>query len=189
MKALKTMTAVALIVFAGAAAASAGHKQGYKHRDFAPRHELYDYARVIDVRPIYREVRVSRPLRECREEPVYHTGHGHHKSAGGMLAGGLIGGIIGHQFGKGRGKKVATAVGTLVGAQIGHEAVNGHIDHHGETLVGFEQHCETRHRVVYEEVIDAYDVTYRYRGRTHRIEMPYDPGKRIKMRIQITPVI
>lgn len=189
MKTLKTTLAIALVVFAGAAMAGGGHKHGHKKHDYAPRHDLYDYARVIDARPIYRQVEVSRPVRECWEEPVYHTRHGGHKSASGMLAGGLLGGIIGHQIGDGRGQKVATAVGTLIGAQIGHEAVNGHVQHGYEEIVGYEEHCKTRHQVSYEEVVDGYDVTYKYRGGTYHIEMPYDPGKRIKVRIQISPVI
>ena len=190
MKNFKMTIAVAIIVFTGAVnAGDHGHKHGRKNHDYAPRHDLYDFARVVDVQPIYREVQVSTPVRECWEEPVYHTRHGQHKSAGGMLAGGLIGGIIGHQIGDGRGKKVATAVGTLIGAQIGHEAVNGHVEQQGEILSGYEERCKIRHRVSYQEVVDGYDVTYLYRGKRYHIEMPYDPGKRIKMRIQITPVI
>ncbi len=194
MNKLKTTLAVAILVFAGAAAAGDGdHKKsrshGQKSQDYAAFADYYDYARVIRARPIYREVKVSEPVRECWEEPVYHTRRGGHKSASGMLAGGLIGGIIGNQIGKGRGNKVATAMGTLIGAQIGHEAVNGHSRQHREEVVGYEEHCKTRHRISYEQVVDGYDVTYKYRGRTYHAEMPYDPGKRIKMRIQITPVI
>jgi uncharacterized protein YcfJ len=37
-------------------------------------------------------------------------------------------------------------------------------------------------------VVDGYDVTYKYRGKTHHVVMPYDPGERLKMRISITPV-
>ncbi len=188
MKTLNTTIAVAAIVFASAA--SAGHGSGdYKAHDYAPEIQYFDYARVVSSKPIYREVKVSQPVRECWEEPVYHTRHSAPKSAGGMLAGGLIGGIIGHQFGKGRGRKVATAVGTLVGAHIGHQAVNDHDRGDHEHEVSYEQHCRTREQVSYETVIDAYDVVYKYRGQRHRIEMPYDPGKRIKMRIQVSPVL
>ena len=194
MKKLKTAFAVAILVFAGAAVAGdGGHKKsrshGHKSHDYALETDYYDYARVVRARPIYREIKVSEPVHECWDEPVYHTRHDGHKSASGMLAGGIIGGIIGHQIGKGRGNKVATAMGTLIGAQIGHEAVNGHARKHREKVIGYEEHCETRHRVSYQQVVDGYDVTYKYRGRTYRTEMPYDPGKRIKMRIQITPVI
>ena len=133
MKTLKTMFAVALLVVAGAA--GAGHKHnGHKQYGDSPRHDLFEYAKVVEVRPIYREVKVSRPVRECWEEPVYHTQPQYPKSAGGMLAGGLLGGIVGHQFGKGSGNKVATAVGTIIGAQIGHDAVNGHAQQHSSTV-------------------------------------------------------
>ena len=190
MKNARMKIAVVLLVFAGTAgAAGNGHKYGHDKRSFEQHEELFDYARVVDVQPLYREVRVSEPVRECWDEPVYHTERQHPKSAGGMLAGGLIGGIVGHQIGKGRGQKVATAVGTLIGASIGHDAVNGHGGNYEERVVGYEEHCKTRHRVSYEQVVDGYDVTYKYRGKTRQVVMPYDPGERIKMRIQITPVI
>lgn len=188
MQGRKIGIALALLVFAAAANAGKGHGHGDKHV-LGPRDELYDYARVVDVRPLYREVRAREPVRECWDEPVYHTRSHGHKSAGGMLAGGLIGGIVGHQIGDGRGRRVATAVGTLIGAKIGHDAVNGHDEYHEERIAGYEERCETNYRVSYESVVDGYDVTYKYRGKTYRMEMPYDPGERIKMRIRIEPVL
>jgi uncharacterized protein YcfJ len=188
MKNLKTTIAVMVLIFANAAGAG-NNGNGHKKHGYSPRHDLYEYARVTNVQPIYREVEVSRPVRECWEEPVYHTRSRQQYSAGGMLVGGLLGGIIGHQFGKGRTSKVATVVGTIVGAQIGHNVANGHSEHDTQTVAGYEENCKTRHEVSYEEVIDGYDVTYKYRGSSYQIEMPYDPGKRIKMRIQFAPVI
>jgi len=186
MKNLKTTIAIALLVFSGVA--NAGSRHGHGKHDSIGEQVLYEYAQVLEVRPIYREVKISTPIRECWEEPVYHTRSQPHKSASGMLVGGLLGGIIGHQFGSGRGNKVATAAGTLIGASIGHDAVNGHVQPE-KTLAGYEERCKTRHRVSYEEVLDGYDVSYEYRGRSYRIEMPYDPGEHIKMRIQFAPVI
>jgi uncharacterized protein YcfJ len=107
-----------------------------------------------------------------------------------MAVGGILGGVIGHQFGKGRGNKLATAIGTIIGAQIGHNAVNGNnqsVPQNGYTE--YEQRCSVRHQVSYEEVLEGYQVTYRYQGERYQIKMPYDPGKRIKLRIQIEPVI
>lgn len=186
MKAFKTTALVAILVFAGGVNASEFNHERKQH-NYNVQHDYFDYARVIRVRPIYREVQVSKPVRECWETPVYHTQRQHSNSAGGLLAGGIIGGIIGHQIGKGRGNKVATAVGTILGAQIGHEAVNGHES--SNSVVEYQEHCKTRHQLSYEEVMDGYDVTYKYHGKRYQVEMPYDPGKRIKMRIQFTPVI
>jgi len=185
VKHFKTTIAIALLVFAGVS--NAGGDHGHKKHDSVGQHAMYEYATVLEVHPLYREVKVSTPVRECWEEPVYHTRRPH-KSASGMLVGGLLGGFIGHQFGSGRGNKVATAAGTLIGAHIGHDAVNGHIRPE-KTLAGYEERCKTRHRVHYEDVLEGYDVTYEYRGRQYRIEMPYDPGEHIKMRIQFAPVI
>ena len=78
MKILTTTLAIGLLTLSGAAAAhhKPGHHQGPPARQFEAQHDRYDYAPVVDVRPIYREVEVSRPLRECWDEPVYRNGHG-----------------------------------------------------------------------------------------------------------------
>ncbi len=186
MKTVISTFAIVLLVLSPTLMAD--HKDNKHGRNYhGPQIEHYDFARVIKVRPIYREVRVSNPVRECWDEPVTHTRN--HKSADGMVAGGLIGGIVGHQIGKGRGKKLATAVGAILGAQIGHDAVNGHFKSGQSDYVEYQKHCDTRQQVSYEEVIDGYKVTYRYKGERYKIRMPYDPGKRIKMRIQVSPVI
>ncbi len=187
MKTGKPVLAMILILMSATAMADASHKR-YKNHS---RNMAYDYARVVDVRPIYREVEVSTPIRECWDEPVIQTHGGTgHKSASGMAVGGILGGVIGHQIGKGNGKKLATVVGTILGAQIGHNAVNGNVQSVPQnSYTEYEQRCSVRHQVSYEEVLDGYRVTYRYKGERYQIEMPYDPGKRIKLRIQIEPVI
>jgi len=183
-----TSVAIAVTLLAVAGVAGAGDK-GHQPRAYGAQEQLFDYATVVEVEPRYREVEVSHPVRECRQEPVYQTERREHKSASGMLAGGLIGGIVGHQFGKGRGQRAATAMGALIGASIGHDAVNGHDEPAEAHVVGYEEHCQTYYRTDFETVVDFYAVTYKYRGKTYHLDMPYDPGERIKMRIQITPVI
>jgi len=186
MKTIKSTFAIALLVLSPVLMADHKSNKHHKH-GYESQFERFDYARVVNVKPIYREVRVSNPIQECWDTPVKHTRN--HKSADGILAGGLIGGVVGHQVGKGHGKKLATAVGAILGASIGHKAVNGHASSSNNGYVEYEQHCNTRQQVSYEEVVDGYKVTYQYKGERYRIEMPYDPGKRIKMRIQVTPVI
>ncbi|MCP4488203.1 MAG: glycine zipper 2TM domain-containing protein [Gammaproteobacteria bacterium] len=183
MKSVQSTLIIALIILTPAVMADSKHKR--HNHDAQIQH--FDFARVIRVEPIYRQVQRSNPVRECWQVPVQHTQP--HKSADGMVAGGLIGGIVGHQIGKGRGRKLATAVGAIIGAQIGHEAVNGRVNSGHSQHVEYREHCEVRHQVSYEEGIDAYLVTYKYDGQHHKIEMAYHPGKRIKMRIQATPVI
>lgn len=154
-------------------------------------HQSFEYAKVIRVTPVYREIKTSTPVKDCWQEPVTRTQSVRHgsNSAGGTLAGGLIGGIIGHQFGKGRGKKLATAVGTIVGAQIGHDSTRGlHANSH-DRYTAYERHCEVQNQVSYEEVLDSYRVIYRYKGNKYQTMMPYDPGKKIKLRVSVEPVI
>ena len=104
----------------------------------------------------------------------------------GMAVGGILGGVIGHQVGKGSGKKLATALGAIIGAGIGHDAVNGHVQSsQRQRYTEYQEQCEVQHQVSYDEVVDGYAVTYRYQGERYHIEMPYHPGKRIKLRISV----
>lgn len=183
-----------LFLMAGLMTVSTGalaDRDHIKYEDHPAKHKKFEYGKVVKVTPIYREVKVTTPVKECWQEPVTRTRsvrHGSH-SAGGTLAGGLIGGIIGHQFGNGRGKKLATAVGTIVGAQLGHDAAKGsHASSHG-SYTAYESFCEVENQVRYEEVLDSYRVTYRYKGNKYQTNMPYDPGKKIKLRVSIEPVI
>ena len=165
------------------------HKEGEL---YANKHQQFGYGKVLEVSPLYDIITTSTPVKQCWQEPVKQTyrmrnDHGH-GSAVGTLAGGLIGGIIGHQFGKGRGKRVATAVGTLVGAQIGHD--NAHKSHaYTDTeTVGYRDVCEVTQKNSYEKVIDGYQVTYRYKGNQYETRMPYDPGDRVKLKVNVNPV-
>lgn len=188
MKNLKSIIAVTLAVsiLTVSSASFAGNKNKHNTNNRIDQH--YDTAKVIKVTPVYREVRVSTPIRECWDEPVVHsTGeYSHPKSASGMAVGGILGGVIGHQVGKGSGKKLATALGAIVGAGIGHDAVNGHVQpSRRHSYTEYEEQCEVRHQVSYDEVLDGYDVTYRYQEESYHIEMPYHPGKRIKLRVSV----
>ena len=49
------------------------------------------------------------------------------------------------------------------------------------------ERCETRYRDSYEERIDGYEVTYEYAGRRYLTQLPYDPGDRIRIRVDVTP--
>jgi uncharacterized protein YcfJ len=186
-----TLAATLSVVLLTVSSASfAGNKNKHNTNNRIGHH--YDYAKVINVKSIYRQVRVSTPIKECWNVPVVHStgGYSHPKSASGMAVGGILGGVIGHQVGKGRGNKLATALGAIIGASIGHDAVNGHVQSsQGHRYTQYEEQCEVQHQVSYDEVVDGYDVTYRYQGERYHIEMPYHPGKRIKLRISIAPVI
>ena len=182
-----------LIVLTAAVALSAtAFADGKKHQK--ERHDerayagsqIYAYGKVLDVKPIYREIRVSTPRKECWDEPVKVSRPQRNDRAAGTLVGALIGGAIGHQIGKGRGNKAATALGTVIGAQMGHDANRGYDSY--DSYTRYQEVCEVTERVNYQQVVDGYRVTYRYKGQQFRTRMPYDPGEKIKLKLSVEPV-
>ena len=185
MKTGKPVTAIVLILMSATVMAGSSHKR-YQHDS---ENVVYDSAKVVEARPIYKEIEVTHPVKECWQEPVIISNReSGSKSASGMAVGGILGAVVGHQFGSGSGKRLATAVGTIIGAQIGHNAVNGHTEP-ADSYTEYQQRCAVRDQVSYEEVLDGYRVSYRYQGESYQVKMPYDPGKRVKLRIQFEPVI
>ena len=132
----------------------------------------YDYAKVISAEPIVNYVTVTTPVRECWEEMQYYTvDRGREVRGGGALIGAVIGGVIGHQFGSGRGSDAA-------------RERHGYVtERHARPV----ERCETRYREHREERVDGYRVLYRYRGQKYMTEMPYDPGNRLRVRVDIRP--
>ena len=51
------------------------------------------------------------------------------------------------------------------------------------------ERCDVRYRDSWEERVDGYDVTYEYAGREYVTRMPYDPGERIRIRVDVTPTV
>ena len=210
IKSRKIVLGAVSAMFAIASANSVAQDQRYDDRyepGYDQRHDpgydegggsAYEYARVIDVQPLTRQVRVSAPQRECwdetRVEPAYNTagyGGGPRTPAGGALLGAVIGGVLGHQIGSGRGRDAATAAGVVIGAGIGHQqaqrriaAANSPPPPAREYTV---QRCETRYTNTVEERIDGYRVTYVYNGRRGVTQMQHKPGDRIRVRVDVSP--
>ncbi len=179
-------------LFATVAEAGGRYHGGYD-RDYRET----DYAQVISSRPIYSQVRVSEPRRECWDERVTYRdsyrgggrGSAFDNTAGAVL-GGVIGGAAGHQLSEGSGKQIATAIGALIGASVGSNAVRNSYsrgDDDYRERVAYEPRCRTVEDSRYEERIEGYDVTYRYNGRTYSTRMPYDPGNRIAVEVEVAP--
>ena len=152
----------------------------------------YVYADVVDVQPIKRYVSVSRPERVC-EDVEYRPRRrsNRHDSSGGTIAGGLLGGVIGRQFGSGSGRDAATVAGVLIGSAIGHDK-EANKDRHRSRNDRYEtrtrQECSTRYQRSKEERIDGYNVTYRYQGEIYTTRTRYEPGKQIRLAVDVRPV-
>ncbi len=154
----------------------------------------YEWADVVNVEPIYSSY--DRPVadRHCYEQPVtyrepvrYYDGRRDRAPA---VLGAIVGGVVGNQFGKGHGRDAATAAGAL----LGYHAVRDSQRHYGGYYAGgreytrYENRCTVRTDYVREEVINGYDVTYRYRGQIYRTTTDYDPGDRIQVAVDVRPV-
>lgn len=180
-KRMKTGLAAATLLFAVSGTALADHYGS------GP---VFDYAQVISTQPVVRYVTVNRPVQECWDETRYVTSRYPAPGvASGTLLGAVIGGVIGHQFGSGNGRDAATFAGSMIGAAIGNDSASRRA---GGSYTTVEQaqpirRCETRYESHREERIDGYDVVYRYRGQKYATRMPYDPGSRIKVRVDIRP--
>lgn len=195
----KRMTAgwaMAAMLLGLATQANADHDHTYRATTVSTsgyaraRGPVYDYARVISARPIVRYVTVTTPVKECWQDTQYYTvNHRAPGAAGSTLFGALVGGVIGHQFGSGRGNDAATVAGTLLGAAIANDAAKR--NHGGSYQTTHSRpitRCETQYREHEEKRIDGYNVVYRYNGQKYATRMPHDPGRRIRIRVDIRPV-
>jgi uncharacterized protein YcfJ len=98
---------------------------------------------------------------------------------GGAILGGVLGGVIGHQIGSGRGNDVATAIGAVGGAAVGANVNRG-----GQTYTQDVQRCSS---VPGTGQVAYWDVTYVFRGLTHRAQLSFAPGATITVNTRGEP--
>ncbi len=116
---------------------------------------------------------VGSPGQRCWvEHQPASQGSGDNRTPGAIL-GAVIGGVLGHQVGGGSGRDLATVGGAVAGAVVGSRVGRG--DGEG-TAARDVQRCngeQGANRPGY------WDVTYRFRGEDHRIQMTTQPGRTI----------
>lgn len=106
----------------------------------------------------------------CWVERQQVSEQGSNRNVGGALAGALIGGVLGHQVGGGTGKDVATVGGAVAGGVIGSNMGNN--NSYGTRDI---RRCENN-----VSGTPAYwDVSYRFRGLDHQVQMSAAPGATI----------
>ncbi len=126
--------------------------------------KLYQ-ANVVTVRAV-----VGPPGQRCwveRQQVVQDSG----PNVPGAIIGGVIGGVLGHQIGSGRGNDVATAIGAIGGAAVGANVGTGQ-----SVATQDVRRCQA---VPGSGRPDYWDVTYVFRGRTHRAQLSAPPGATI----------
>ena len=134
---------------------------------YYPQHgERLHQADVVAVRAV-----VGPPEQRCwveREQVV----RDHGPNVPGAIIGGVLGGVLGHQIGSGSGNDVATAIGAVGGAAIGANV------NRGSPRV-YTQDVRRCSAVPGSGRPDYWDVTYVFRGQTHRAQLGFAPGATI----------
>lgn len=155
------------------------------NEDYGRRNHI-DYARVLDAQPIYETVSYSEPVQQCHMEQrvVSHR----HRSSTPVLLGTIIGGAIGNELGHGQSnKKIGAVVGSILGGSIAGDIQHNH-HRHGYRQVRNERVCTTVEKVSYREKMVGYNVRYKYKDRVYHTTMANNPGKRIRISVNINPI-
>lgn len=143
-----------------------------------PAHESLVRARVISSVPVYQTI--NQPRTECWTDTVAYEVPRHEHDGGGAVLGAIAGGLIGSTVGKGNGRVAAAAVGAATGAVIGDR-----LSDHRRYGVEAREVERCRSTDAYRRVLSGYDVRYRYQGQDYSTQLPYDPGRFIKLRVSV----
>jgi uncharacterized protein YcfJ len=147
----------------------------------------YAQADVIRAEPQYELVRREVPREVCRTEE-YTRPRGDYSVTSPVL-GAVIGGALGNAVGHSRrNKQVGVAVGALLGGAIGHDIARRNQARNGGYDVESRDVCRIETSYEEDERLTGYEVTYRYAGETFTTFMDRDPGPRLRVRVDVTPV-
>ena len=144
-------------------------------------------AEVIRSVPQYETVRVEVPHQVCSERDVPRR-RGEYSATGPVL-GAVVGGAIGIAVGHGKtNKRVGAVVGALLGGAVGHDISRRGQDRDGDYDYESRRECRVDTEYEEEDRLTGYEVTYRYAGETYTTFMDRDPGRRIRVRVAVTPI-
>ena len=141
---------------------------------------------VVDRVPVNREECWSEQRRGYEERTVTRQDTGQVIGAGTVI-GAIAGGVIGHQMGSSSGgRDRGTAAGAVIGGdRAGPSSTEVEVERRPVTRE--VERCRTVQDV--REVTAGFDVRYRYAGREFVTRMPYQPGRRIQIAVDVRPVI
>jgi len=164
--------------------------KGYGHNSRYQNNSI-DYAKVVQVDPIYETYQVNHPVEQCyhKEVPVRHSNY-RNKSKTPVILGAIIGGVVGNQVGKrggGNARDVATVAGAVLGGSIGRDVKNKNSRRYYNEGYKTVKHCELQDHYVTEQKLVGYNVAYKYNGNIFHTQTDYDPGHKIKVRVSVSP--
>ncbi|HET7126881.1 MAG TPA: glycine zipper 2TM domain-containing protein [Lysobacter sp.] len=104
------------------------------------------------------------------------------------VIGGIAGAVLGSKVGGGSGQVAASAIGTMVGGMAGRQVYD---NAHRPQRTASVQVCDPVPANGYygnaNNVATGYDVTYEYAGRRYTTRTSYNPGDRIRVRVDVRP--
>lgn len=193
---LRVITTVCFVVIS--LPAWAGHNDS-RYSDSVYGNDQYDYAKVVDVRPVMEVVQIPENQQVCREVPVQRR-VAEYRSPAPAIFGAILGGVIGNQLSRGHGNKHGygyrhghhnnRAVATFAGAVIG-STIATSVQYQKYPAMYYSdvtQVCSTQTSWRSEERVVAWDVSWKYRGRVYHSRMDEPPGERIRVRVNVDPV-
>ena len=133
--------------------------------------DFVDIAQVISSRPIIERVTESRQV--CDPVPAQQSSG---NSIVAPILGGVVGGLLGHQVGRGSGQTAATIIGAAGGAVAGSAIANN---------ANAQPAQQCRMVQTSRDVVNGYDVIYRYNGRDANVKLPYSPGSTIRVGVSV----
>ena len=150
----------------------------------------YEYADVVESRPVYQLVEISTPQEQCWEEEIeierYDRRGG---SSTPVLVSTIIGGAIGNAVGHNKSnQRVGAVVGAMLGHSIGRDIMRSNRSVSSRRYETVER-CETVYQQHEEERLVGYQVTYLYQGEEYTVRTDSDPGDRIQVRVSVQPVL
>jgi uncharacterized protein YcfJ len=150
----------------------------------------YEYAPVVESRPLYQVVEVSTPQEQCWEEEIaVDYSRQRQRSSTPVIVSTILGGAIGNAVGHNKSnKRVGAVLGAVLGHSIGRDIVRSNSRSGAR---GFEivQRCETVYEQQQQERLIGYQVTYLYNGQERSIRTDTDPGDQIRLRVNVQPVL
>ncbi len=183
---MKIVTVATLVGIATSLLPAAVAEASPRRESRAPR-AGYAQAEVLRAEPQYEVVRREVPREVCRSEEVTRPRGGYSVTSPvlGAVIGGALGNAVGHSR---RNKQVGVAVGALLGGAIGHDIARRNQERNGGYDVESRDVCRVETSYEEDERLTGYDVTYRYGGETYTTFMDRDPGPRLRVRVDVTPV-
>ncbi len=184
--------AVAVAIAATSLSAVADNGRHNGHRDYDRGNRDGDYARVVRVEPVMERVRYSVPVEQCWNEDRVREGG--YRSGGSKTGAAIVGGVVGAIFGNavgghGDSRRAATVGGAVLGAAVGNElGKNGGRRDYREPRYEEVQRCSTRYEERSDDRVAGYRVTYDYNGRREVTQLPYDPGRYLRVAVHVHPL-